>query len=189
MSETLGISELPALSRYVFGQTCPKSRSFGFQSKSWQMPWKLQSALISIWWCWKQRALMAKESAMVQIETKITCGLRFNSLNGHCWFPVTPFVHRCNQRNPPILPCPGKAKLGEDHPDTLNSINNLAAVLDDQEAEPLYREALEKSPGAQLQRFQRDFGQWIWSHTLLDFRWVIRFLMTGICAAILLGCL
>ena len=99
-------------------------------------------------------------------------------------------MHRCNQRNPPILPCPGKAKLGEDHPDTLNSINNLAAVLDDQEAEPLYREALEKSPGAQLQRFQRDFGQWIWSHTLLDFRWVIRLLMTraAICAAILLGC-
>ena len=33
MSETLGISELPALSRYVFGQTFPKSRSSGFQSK------------------------------------------------------------------------------------------------------------------------------------------------------------
>ena len=91
---------------------------------------------------------MAKESAMVQIETKITCGLRFNSLNGHCWFPVAPFVCRCNLCNPPVLPCPGKAKLGEDHPDTLNSINNLAAVLDDQEAKPLYREALEKSPGA-----------------------------------------
>jgi len=103
-------------------------------------------------------------------------------------------VRRCNLCNPPVLPCRGKAKLGEDHPDTLNSINNLAAVLDDQghlaEAEPLYREALEKSPGAQLQRFQRDFWQWIWSHTLLDFRWLIRFLMTGaaIFAAILLGC-
>ena len=112
---------------------------------------------------------MAKESAMVQIESKITCGLRFNSLDGHCWFPVAPFVCRCNLCNPPVLPCPGKAKLGEDHPDTLNSINNLAAVLEAQEAEPLYREALEKSPGAQLQRFQRDFGQWIWSH----FRWLI----------------
>ena len=102
-------------------------------------------------------------------------------------------MQRCNLCNPPVLPCPGKAQLGEDHPDTLNSINNLAAVLDAQghlaEAEPLYREALEKSPGAQLQRFQRDFGQWIWSHTLLDFRWVIRFLMTGTGAAILLGCL
>ena len=59
---------------------------------------------------------MAKESAMVQIETKITCGLRFISLNGHCWFPVAPFVQRCNLCNPPVLPCPGKAKLGEDHP-------------------------------------------------------------------------
>ena len=70
--------------------------------------------------------------------------------------------------------CPGKAKLGEDHPDTLSSLNNLALLLKAQghlaEAEPLYREALEKSPGAQLQRFQRDFGQWIWGHTLLDFR-------------------
>ena len=103
-------------------------------------------------------------------------------------------MRRCNLCNPPVLPCRGKAKLGEDHPDTLNSINNLAAVLKAQghlaEAEPFLREALKKSPGAQLQRFQWDFGQWIWSHTLLDFRWLIRLLMTraAICAAILLGC-
>ena len=75
------------------------------------------------------------------------------------------------------LPCPGKAKLGDDHPDTLESLNNVASVLEAQghlaEAEPLYREALEKSPGAQLQRFQRDFGQWILSHTLLNFCWLI----------------
>ena len=105
---------------------------------------------------------MAKESAMVQIETKITCGLRFNSLNGHCWFPVAPFVRRCSLCNPPVLPCRGQAKLGEDHPDTLGSLNNLADVFYFQghlaEAEPLYREALEKSPGAQLQRFQRTLG-------------------------------
>ena len=75
------------------------------------------------------------------------------------------------------LPCPGKAKLGDDHPQTLTGINNLAVVLKAQghlaEAEPLYREALEKSPGAQLQRFQRDFGQWILSHALLNFCWLI----------------
>ena len=103
-------------------------------------------------------------------------------------------MRRCNLCNPPVLPCPGQAKLGEDHPDTLNSINNLALLLRAQghlaEAEPLLREVLEKSPGAQLQGFQSDFWQWIWSHTLLDFRWLIRFLMTGaaIFAAILLGC-
>ena len=77
---------------------------------------------------------------------------------------------------PPALPCPGKAKLGEDHLDTLTSLNNLAALLQNRghlaEAEPLYREALEKSPGAQLQRFQRNFGQWIWSHTFLDIRYL-----------------
>ena len=91
----------------------------------------------------------------------------FNSLNGHCWFPVSPFLRRCNLCNPPVLPRGGKAKLGEAHPDTLGSLNNLAALLKAQgqlaEAEPLYREALEKSLGAQLQGFQRDFRQWIWS--------------------------
>ena len=102
-----------------------------------------------------------------------------------------PFVRACNLFNPPILPCPGKAKLGEDHPDTLKSLNNMALLLKAQghlaEAEPLFREALEKSPGAQLQRFQWDFRQWIWSHTSLDLRRVIRFLMTGTGAAMLLG--
>ena len=60
------------------------------------------------------------------------------------------------------LPCPGKAKLGEDHPETLQRLNNLAALLEAQgqlvEAEPLYREALKKSPGAQPQGFQK--GLW-----------------------------
>ena len=63
----------------------------------------------------------------------------------------------------PCCSCPGKAKLGEAHPDTLQSLNNLATLFQAQgqlvEAEPLYREALEKSPGAQLEGFQRDFGQ------------------------------
>ena len=40
-----------------------------------------------------------------------------------------------------------KRTLGKDHPSTLDSINNLAGLLFDQrkydEAEPLYREALE----------------------------------------------
>ena len=89
------------------------------------------------------------------------------------------------------LLCPGQAKLGEDHPDTLSCLNNLAGLLQAQghleEAKPFFREALEKSPGAQPQRFQRDFGQWIWSHTLLDLRWVVSFLITGTVAAILLG--
>ena len=82
----------------------------------------------------------------------------------------------------PSCPCGGTAKLGEDHLHTLTMLNNLAMLLQAQgqlaEAEPLYREALKKSPGAQPQRFQRGFGQWIWGHTLLDFRWSIRFLMT-----------
>ena len=118
--------------------------------------------------------------------------MRFHSLNGLCWFPVIPIVRRCNLCNPPVLPCPaGQATLREDHPDTLASLNNLAMLLQAQgqlaEAEPLYREALEKSPGAQLQRFPRDFGQWIWSHILLDFPGVIRLLMTGTGTATLLG--
>ena len=87
------------------------------------------------------------------------------------------------------LPCPGQAKLGEDHLNTLSCLSNLAALLQArgqlEEAEPLYREALDKSLGAQPQRFQRDFGQWIWSHTLSGFCWVISCLMTGIRAGIL----
>ena len=89
------------------------------------------------------------------------------------------------------LLCPGQAKLGPDHPQTLTCLNDFAGLLKAkghlEEAEPLYREALKKSPGAQPQRFQRDFGQWIWSHTLPDFRCVIRFLMTGTGAATLSG--
>ena len=90
-----------------------------------------------------------------------------------------------------FVPCQGKTKLGEDHSNTLTTLNNLAVVIEEQkrleEAELLYREALEKSPGAQLQGFQWDFAQWIWSHTLLDLLWVIQFLMTGTGAAILSG--
>ena len=113
---------------------------------------------------------MTRESASVQIETQITCVCDSVRLvtSGHCWFPVAPAVRGCNLCNLPVLQCPGKTKLGEDHPDTLASLNNLAGLLQDQghlaEAEPLHREALEKSPGAQLQRFPRDFGQWIWNH-------------------------
>ena len=107
--------------------------------------------------------------------------MRFKLLNGHCWFPVAPFVRGNNLCNLPVVPCPGQAKLGKDHPVTLTSLNNLAALLQAQgqlaEAEPLYREALAKCPGAQLEGFQRDCGQWIWSHTIFDFRWIVRFLM------------
>ena len=89
------------------------------------------------------------------------------------------------------MPCQGETKLGEDHSDTLTTLNNLAVVIEEQkrleEAELLYCEALEKSPGAQLQGFKWDFGQWIWSHTLLDLCWVIQLLMTGTGAATLLG--
>ena len=76
------------------------------------------------------------------------------------------------------IACPGKAKLDEDHPDTLQSLNNMAVLLKAQgrlaEAEPLYRQALEKSPGAQLQRFQWKFGQWIWSHTCLSWQELVQ---------------
>ena len=48
----------------------------------------------------------------------------------------------------PCCPCPGKDKLGEDHPQTLSSLNDLAMLLQAKgqlaEAEPLYREALKK---------------------------------------------
>ena len=62
----------------------------------------------------------------------------------------------------------------------LVSLNNMALLLKAQgrlaDAEPLFREALEKSPGAQLQRLQWNFGQW-GSHTLLDLHRVMRFLI------------
>ena len=82
--------------------------------------------------------------------------MRFKWLNGHRMpslvsrdaFPL----RESNLFNPPVLPCPGQTKLGKDHPDTLSSLNNLAVLLHAQgnlaEAEPLFREALEKGPGA-----------------------------------------
>ena len=62
----------------------------------------------------------------------------------------------------PSCPCRGQAKLGEDHQHTLTTLSNLALLLHAQgqlaEAEPLYREAIKKCRGAQLEGFQRDFG-------------------------------
>ena len=93
---------------------------------------------------------------MVQIETKIVCvcdSSRINAIVGFqlhllCADAVCAIQPSCR----PVSPCPGQAKLGEDHPETLVSLNNLAALLQAlerlAEAEPLYREALEKSPGA-----------------------------------------
>ena len=107
--------------------------------------------------------------------------LRTRIAQSHCRFSDAPFVRRRNRRNPVLL-CRGRAKLGDDHPHTLNCLNNMAFVVKTQgrlaEAEALYREALKKSLGAQLQRFQ-DFGQWIWSHTLLDFCWLNSFCDVG----------
>ena len=92
------------------------------------------------------------------------------SLGGRSCCAAPCFVHRCKRCNQFFLPCQGKTKLGEDHPDTLTSLNNLALVFEAQgrlaDAEPLYREALEKCPGPQ---FQRDFMHSIRSRNLLDF--------------------
>ena len=130
----------------------------------------MQNALISVRW------LLVMLEADCFDDQRGKCSdrnpnhlrMRFSSLNGHCWFLVAPLVRVCNLCNPSALPCPGKAKLGEDHPDTLVSLNNMAFLLQAQghlaEAEPLYREALEKSPGARLQILQRGFVQWIWNH-------------------------
>ena len=96
--------------------------------------------------------------------------LCLNSLTGHGWFPVAPFIKDpiCAIRL--CLPCPGETVLGEDHPDTLTTSHNLAMAFKAQghlaEAERLLRQTLEKSPGAQLQRFQGGCGQWIWGHAL-----------------------
>ena len=128
---------------------------------------------------------------MVQRETKITCVCHSIRLMAIVGFQLRLLCMEAIYAIRLELPCPGQAKLGQDHPQTLSSLNNLAGLLQAQghleEAQPLYRQALEKSPGAQPQRFQRDFGQWIWSHTLLDLRWVVSFLITGTVAAILLG--
>ena len=115
---------------------------------------------------------------MVQIITKITC-----VCHSICFMAIVGFQLRllcaaaiCAMRL--ALLCPGQAKRGEDHRNTLACLGNLAMLLKAkghlEEAEPLAREVVEKCPAAQVQRFERDFGQWIWRHTLLDFRWVIR---------------
>ena len=98
-------------------------------------------------------ALLAKESAVVQMETKSISVCDSINFNGYC---------RCDLCNPRFLRCSGETKLGKDHPDTLQSLNNLGMVFHAQghlaEAERLFRDALQRSPGAQLQRFRR--GSW-----------------------------
>ena len=93
-------------------------------------------------------ALLAKESAVVQMETKSISVCDSINFNGYC---------RCDLCNPRFLRCSGETKLGKDHPDTLQSFN-LHAQRHLAEAERFLRDALEKSPGAQLQRFRR--GSW-----------------------------
>ena len=136
---------------------------------------------------------MAKESATVQIKTQITCAcdsVRLMPIIGLLVSSRTFCAQMQSVQSAPVLPYGGTAKLGEDHLQTLGSLNNLASLLKAQErlaeAEPLYQKALDKSLGAQ-QGFQRDFGHWIWSHTFLDFCWSIRFVMTETGACNTLG--
>ena len=98
---------------------------------------------------------MAQESATAQIEPQIL-GVR----KSICFMAIVGFQVQSVQT--PCLLCRG-AKLGDDHTDTyLICLNNMALCLQDQgrltEAGKLHREALEKSPGAQFQRFQK--GLW-----------------------------
>ena len=112
---------------------------------------------------------MTKRSAMVQRETKIACVCDSSRLMAIVGLKLRLLCADAIRAMRLALLCPGQATLGEDHLYTLAILNNLAALLRAQghlaEAEPLYCEALEKSPGAQPQRFQRDFGQCTWSHT------------------------
>ena len=110
-------------------------------------------------------AVLAKESAVVQMETKITCvclSINLMVVVGFQSIPVAVFVRRCDLCNLPLLQCPGETKLGRDHEDTLQSLSDLGMVLWMQgrlaEAEPFLRELLERSPGAQLPRFQGAVG-------------------------------
>ena len=124
--------------------------------------------------CWKHSGSMAKQSAIVQIqiETKITCvwhsirlmacvchSIRLMAIVGFR-LPLLCTDVSCAIRL--CCPCPGKAKLGDDHPDTLQSLNNLALILADQghlaEAEDLYQKALKKSREPSLRDFKTDFG-------------------------------
>ena len=111
---------------------------------------------------------MAKKSAMVQIETKITSVCNSSRLMAIVGFQLRLLCVEAICAIRPSCLCGGQATLGEDHPHFSTCLNNLATLFQAQgqlvEAEPLYREALEKSPGAQLEGFQKNFGQCIWSH-------------------------
>ena len=69
------------------------------------------------------------------------------------WFPPLRFFSdwKLDSAEPSLLAAGrGRAQLGDDHPDTLLSINNLGMLLETQgklvEAEPLLRECLQKCP-------------------------------------------
>ena len=102
---------------------------------------------------------MAKESALVQIESEITCVCDLSRLMAIVGFQLCLLCAEAICAIRPCCSCPGKVKLGEAHPDTLQSLNNLAMLLQAKgqlaEAEASYREALEKSLEAQLEGFQK----------------------------------
>ena len=103
---------------------------------------------------------MAKDSAMVQLETETT--LVCAPIRSKTIVMMAPSVQGCNLCNPNALPCPGEAVLGEDHSDIVTNLNNLAMALKDQgrlgEAKDVLRQALPKSYKRSPSKISR--GSW-----------------------------
>ena len=114
--------------------------------------------------------VMAKEPAMVQIETKIDCVCDSSRLMAIVGFQLRLLLRRCNLCNPPVVPVrrSGQARRRpSEHFDRAQQFGNAPQSPGAPGGgRASFPRGSSKEPGNSASRISKDFGQRIWSHIL-----------------------